>query len=98
MSKTVTIKGGIYLDTRGDFCGLGEYKFFSGKLESWDSYVAIMPHTLSVTLPDDFDPRGHQVAALETQRKELQAQFTAAVTEINARISKLQAIGNEVAA
>ncbi len=43
-------------------------------------------------VPDDFDPRPAQVKALEAKRREIEAQFAAAVTEINRQISQLQAI------
>lgn len=47
---------------------------------------------VSFDVPADFDPRPAQVKALEAKRRELEAQFAAAVVEINRQISQLQAI------
>ena len=101
MSKTITIEGAIYLDT-GEYADtLGEYRFFGlrsdSKLEPWRTYTPVMRHTITSTVPDDFDPRQQQIEALEEQRREIYARSQAAVTEINARISKLQAITFEPA-
>lgn len=49
-------------------------------------------------VPDDFDPRPAQIKTLEAKRTELNAQFAAAVTEINRQISQLQAIEHTEAA
>ncbi len=49
-------------------------------------------------VPDDFDPRPAQVKALEAKKREMQAQFAAAVVEIERQISQLQAIEHTEAA
>jgi hypothetical protein len=54
--------------------------------------ILIGRQTITFEVPDDFDPRGKQIAALEAQKREMTATFQAAVTEINRRISQLQAI------
>lgn len=90
--KNITIEGGIYLNTEAGQWGDSEYKFFGGKCESWDKYIAIAPYTIAFDLPAYFDPRSAQVKALEKQRDELHAKFALAVTEINARINSLLAI------
>ena len=43
-------------------------------------------------MPENYDPRPQQVAALEAQKTKVMADFQKAVTEINERISKLQAL------
>jgi hypothetical protein len=89
---TITVEGGIYFDTGHDQYSGSQYKFFAGKYESWEKYIAIMPYTLAFDLPSDFDPRSAQVKALEKQKADLHAKFALAVTEINARINSLLAI------
>ena len=89
---TITLDGGIYLDAGHDQYSGSQYKFFAGRVESWDKYLVIMPYTLAFDLPADFDPRTAQVKALEAQKADLHAKFALAVTEINARINSLLAI------
>jgi hypothetical protein len=52
----------------------------------------VRPHSIEVELPDDFDPRQLQIAALERERTALRATFQARITEIEEQISKLLAI------
>lgn len=94
---TITIKGGIYLNPEA-YGDSDKYKFFGGKFESWDVYVAVVEHVITVKLPAGFDQRSAQVQALEKKKQEITAAFSAAVPELNARISKLTAITNEVPA
>ena len=49
-------------------------------------------------MPDSFDPTADQIAALEKKKQELSAEFTKSVQAINAQLSRLQAITNEVTA
>ena len=55
-------------------------------------YVVIRPHSFEVEVPDDFDPRPAQIAALREKREKAAAAFSAYVAEIDASISKLLAI------
>jgi len=43
-------------------------------------------------IPDDFDPRPSQIAALQAKQKEAAAAFYAMTTELDRQISKLQAL------
>jgi len=43
-------------------------------------------------VPEDHDPRAQQIAALEKQKLEVMAHYQKTVTDINERISKLQAL------
>lgn len=54
--------------------------------------VVVREHSFEVEVPDDFDSRPAQVAALEKHKQEIRAQFAASVAEIDKRISELQAI------
>ena len=93
MGKQVSIEGGIYVDANHDpRWGGSPFTFFAGKLEPFNGRHPVMPFTLTFTLPEGYDERGVQIEALKEREKELQAQFTAAVTEIHSRINKLQAL------
>ena len=93
-TKTITIEGTVFFDTDSiEHRWTSPYKFFAGmQREAFSTYIPIVSHTFTVEIPADFDPRPTQIEALEAKRKELQAQFAAAVTEINRQISQLQAI------
>jgi hypothetical protein len=54
--------------------------------------VVVRAHSIEVEVPDDFDPRSAQVAALLKKREKATATFSAYVAEIDASISKLLAI------
>jgi hypothetical protein len=43
-------------------------------------------------VPDNYDPRAQQIAALEKQKQKVMADFQKSVAEINERISNLQAL------
>jgi len=43
-------------------------------------------------VPDNYDPRAQQIIALEKQKQMVMADYQKTVTEINDRISKLQAL------
>ena len=60
--------------------------------------VGSWPHSFTVPLPDDFNPVAAEVAALEQQKVLALRAYQQSVTEINERLSKLQAICNEVTA
>jgi hypothetical protein len=51
-----------------------------------------MEHEFEVEVPDNFDPRPGQVAALEAKKKEIQAEFAAKVKQIEDQINSLLAI------
>lgn len=73
-----------------------EFVFREFERTECDTCVRVGEMSIEIEVPDDFDPRSQQVAALERRKVELQAQFTAAVTEINARINKLLAIESAI--
>ena len=95
MSKTIEIKGGIYFDPDHDKW-TPMYTWFGGELEKFVSYLPVMEHTLTFTLPADFEPQSAEISVLEAMREEAQKKFTAQVKTINERIQKLLAITNSV--
>ena len=59
--------------------------------------VIVCPHSFDFDVPDNFDIRPGMVTNLERERQKVRADFQARITEIEKEISKLTAIGCEVA-
>jgi hypothetical protein len=78
--------------SKWDFEEQGEYIIYSHKFEDTDYRVHICEREIEIEVPDDFDPRAQQIAALEQERTKAMADYQRTLTEINERISKLQAI------
>ena len=55
-------------------------------------WVKVGPHPIEVECPDDFDPRPQQIAALDEKIKEVRAEFTARVTELQEQKNRLLAL------
>jgi len=72
--------------------GKGDYTFFSCKLEDNESRTYVGQKEIEIEIPDDYDPRAQKIAALEKHKQKVMADYQKTVTEINERISKLQAI------
>jgi hypothetical protein len=70
----------------------GEFQVFSCKLEDSEHRTYVGPQEIEIDVPDDYDPRAQKIAALEKHKQKVMADYQKTVTEINARISKLQAI------
>jgi hypothetical protein len=100
MSKQHTIKGYIVFET-WDGEREGKFRFQEFKaLTNCTGYtqVPVSEHTLICEIPDDFDPRAMQIAALEKAREQVRAEFARRITEIEAQINNLLAIENSPAA
>ena len=90
MSKTVTISGFVYeVDWGG---GEKQYRLMSADTASDKWYSLIGPASFEYTTPDDFDPRGQKVAALQEVQRKLKAEFAKKMIEIEDDLSKLLAI------
>jgi hypothetical protein len=69
-----------------------QYIVYSCKLDDSASIAYICEQEIEIEVPENYDPRAQQIAALEKQKQKVMADFTKTVTEINERINKLQAI------
>ena len=70
----------------------GKYEVLSFKVED-DAYrTHVSEQEIEIEVQEDYDPRAQQIAALEKQKQKVMADYQNTVTEINTRISKLQAI------
>lgn len=69
------------------------YSFYSFDPTTYNpDMVIVMEHSFYVEVPDDFDPRPGQVAALKAKKEKVQAEFAAKVKEIDDQINSLLAI------
>ena len=75
-----------------DFDEKGTFELFSFVLADSDGRTYIGPREVEVDVPEDYDPRAQQIAALEKHKQKVMADFQKTVTEINSRISNLQAL------
>lgn len=91
-----TVKGFAYHVDYG-WGDPAEYLIYSSATIGDDNYTLIGPVEVQIEVPNDFDPRPAKIAALEAKKQELRAKFSAAATEIERKISELQAITCEAA-
>ena len=70
----------------------GEYQVYSCRLEDAEHRTYVGEQEIEIEVPDNYDPRAQQIAALEKQKQQVMADFQKSVAEINERISKLQAL------
>ena len=70
----------------------GEYIVFAFKTGDSDTLTFIGEQDVELEIPDNYDPRAQQVAALEAAKQKVMADYQKSVNEINDRISKLQAL------
>ena len=94
----IEMKGFVFCRASG---GKIEFELMPWDCRLWsettrDRRIFVKEHTTTVEVPDDFDPRPQQVAALEAEKQKARAEFQKRVTEIDRQIQSLMAI--EVAA
>jgi hypothetical protein len=70
----------------------GQFEIWFGKMDDDENRTYVGEQEVEVDVPDNYDPRAQQIAALEKQKQKVMADYQKSVTEINDRISKLQAI------
>lgn len=94
-TKTIEIKGWIVHDAHrarlpSIYGEPWEFRHFEPSPESEN--VAVQPHTITVEIPADFDPRPSMVKALEAQKEKARAEFAARVVELDRQINELLAL------
>jgi hypothetical protein len=70
----------------------GKFEVFSFKFDDDDSRTYVGEQEIEVDVPDNYDPRAQQIAALEKHKQKVMADFQRSVDGINEKISKLQAL------
>lgn len=89
----VNLKGWILFGQYEHEARWGEKPYFVFKgYEDLEGFVNVQEHSFTVEVPDDFDPRPQMVQKLEAEKRKVEAEFHARVTQINAQIQSLLAI------
>jgi hypothetical protein len=70
----------------------GQYLVYSHKFDDTDYRTYVGEQEIEIEVPDNYDPRAQQIAALEKEKRKVMADYQKKVTEFNDRISKLQAL------
>ena len=68
------------------------YEVFSFKAKDDSERTFVCEQEIEIEVPDNYDPTAQQIAALEAQKEKAMSDFNNTVMDINARISKLQAL------
>jgi len=70
----------------------GEYRVASFKLDDNENRTYVGEQEIEIEVPDNYDPRAQQIAALEALKQKVMADYHKSVMEINDRIGKLLAL------
>jgi hypothetical protein len=70
----------------------GNFEVWSFQADDDQFRTFVCSQEIEIEVPDDYDPRTQQIAALEKQKQKAMAEHQKTITDINERISKLQAI------
>lgn len=94
--EKMTIKGFIQCEPASNwdnntFEGF-TFSFWTYKDMTSHGYSLVCPIELTFEIPEGFDPRGEVVKRLEEQKRKVQAEFQAKITEIERQISQFTAI------
>jgi hypothetical protein len=70
----------------------GIYEVLSFKTANTEHRTYVGEQEIEIEVPDNYDPRAQKIAALEEHKQKVMADFQKTMTQINERISKLQAL------
>ena len=70
----------------------GEFIVFYAKIADDEHRTYVCAQEIEIEVPDDYDPRTQKIAALVEKKKQALADYEKTLTDINRRISELQAI------
>ena len=70
----------------------GKFIVFYIQLDDTEDRTYVGEQEIEIEVPNDYDPRAQQIAALETLKQKVMADYQSSVTDINDRISKLMAL------
>lgn len=90
----IEMKGFVFCRASG---GKVEFELLPWDCRLWgetaqDGRIFVQEHLTTVEVPDGFDPRPQQVAALEAEKQKARAAFQARITELDRQIQSLMAI------
>jgi hypothetical protein len=70
----------------------GRFELYCCQLADDEHRTYVCAQEIEIDVPENYDPRAQQIAALEKQKQKAMANFQKSVDEINEKISKLQAL------
>lgn len=70
----------------------GNFQLFSCRLDDAEYRTYVGEQEVEIEVPNNYDPRSQQIAALQKQRGKAMADYQKTVDEINERIGNLQAL------
>ena len=85
----ITLKGGIYLDTRSQGRE-PRYCFFQGDVRAFGEYVPVVPYTIESET--DFDDRIARIAAIDAERTEMRVRFADKMRQLDQLRNSLLAL------
>ena len=89
-TQPLTLEGHIY---RTQYEWQDTPSYFFAVSDACDSHTTcIQPHTISVEIPSDFDPRPQQIAYLRAQQQKLQETTFQELRNMDTEIQKLLAL------
>ena len=74
------------------------YRFTSSNMDGCKGYIHVGESTLTIDLPEGFDPRAGAVETLKAEKQKIMAEFQARINQIDQQISQYTAIECEVQA
>ena len=87
------IKTTIYIHyAKWDWDERGTFEIFIFKADDNDHRTFVCEQEIEIEVPDNYDPRAQQIAALQAQATKAAADYQKTVTDIQRRIAELQAI------
>jgi hypothetical protein len=70
----------------------GKFSVYPFKIDDSEHLTYVGQQEVEINVPEDYDPRAQQIAALKAQKQKVMADFQKTVDTINEKISKLQAL------
>lgn len=70
----------------------GQYQVYSCQMNDAEHRTYVGEQEIEIEVPDNYDPRAQKIAALQALQQKAAADYQKTVTEIQRRISELQAI------
>lgn len=70
----------------------GKFSVYPFKIDDSEHLTYVGQQEVKIDVPEDYDPREQQIAALKAQKQKVMADFQKTVDTINEKISKLQAL------
>ena len=68
------------------------FQVYSLKIDDTEDMNHVSTQEIEIEVPDNYNPQAQKIAALQAKKEKIMADYQKTVTEINERISKLQAI------